>query len=502
MFDAGIHGDEIGGPENLILFARDLCTKYASDTTVSRLIDSREIFIYCMVNPDGRAAMTRENGNSVDCNRNEGYMWALGGGSAPFSEPETKAMRAAVLSNQFVLQISYHSGTEEILYPWCYTGAATPDQAFHKVLTGLYASSSGYGASLRNMQSFADYPTNGETIDFNYGTMGTAGLTFEISYNKQPPADSIAFYYHQNYPAMLKMIEYSGYGIEGTVVDLTDGKPVAAVLYCGSSFPFYANPQLGDFHKFVKAGTYSLTAQANGYIAKTVSVIVQDGKSTITPIQLRRDLQSNKCYGYKVVTVDKAEASTENVLGAPDAKTCVISGNLGMIIDLQNAITDTTGKEITVRVSGTDSTYTCFAAQTPDGPWKSLGSGAQTDSFDLAQGGLQSAQYLKIQSPHCGLDAIEGSWNYHFTTAISNTPGAEAVFRPTLIVNMSHARVDITVRGAPCFFLSIVDVQGRRRFAARVTGNGCSWRPWAKGVYILEASIEGRPICRDKIVVK
>jgi len=45
MFDGGIHGDEIGGPENLIRFARDLCLSYGVDPSITNLIDTREIWL-------------------------------------------------------------------------------------------------------------------------------------------------------------------------------------------------------------------------------------------------------------------------------------------------------------------------------------------------------------------------------------------------------------------------------------------------------------------------
>ena len=74
MFDGGIHGDEIGGPENLIRFARDLCLQYRTDPTVTNLINTREIWLYLMVNPDGRYNMSRYNANGVDLNRDWPYM--------------------------------------------------------------------------------------------------------------------------------------------------------------------------------------------------------------------------------------------------------------------------------------------------------------------------------------------------------------------------------------------------------------------------------------------
>ena len=499
-FDGGIHGDEVGGPENLILLARDLCTKYGNDPIITNLVDSREIFIYCMVNPDGRAALTRENADAVDCNRNVGYMWASGGGSAPFSEPETKAMRTAVLSNQFVIQISYHSGTEEILYPWCYTGDTTPDKAHHVLLTNLYASTSGYGASLRNLQSYADYPTNGETIDFNYGTMGAAGLTFEISSDKQPT--DISGYYEKNYPAMIKMIEYAGYGIEGTVVDSIDNKPISAKLSCGSSFPFYTDPALGDYHKFVKAGTYSLTITANGYVPKTIAITAQDGKSTVASVKLQRDAQSKKCYAYKVVCVDDSTTATFSALGPADNKPSVLRGRFGMVVDMQFPIADSVGKEIVVRIFGTTSTYTCSAGQSPDGPWKVLGTSTLTDSFDLAQGALKTAQYIKIQGSNCGLDAIEGAWSYNSQAGIFQRP-SPSVFRSGLTITPCNDGLLLRMKevwGSPSIF--IVDVRGKTCFASKIGNSGCIWRPRAKGFYILGIIRGNKKIVCDRYLVR
>lgn len=51
MFDGGIHSDEIGGSENYIRFARMLCVEYGNDPTITGLVDTREIWIYPMVNP-------------------------------------------------------------------------------------------------------------------------------------------------------------------------------------------------------------------------------------------------------------------------------------------------------------------------------------------------------------------------------------------------------------------------------------------------------------------
>ena len=130
MFDGGIHGDEIGAAENCIRFAKMLCLEYGNDPTITDLIDTREIWIYLMVNPDGRENMSRYNANGVDLNRDWGYMWdAWGNSTGAYSQVESKALRACMSENQFVVHTTYHSGTEYVSYPWSYRSSWAPDKA-------------------------------------------------------------------------------------------------------------------------------------------------------------------------------------------------------------------------------------------------------------------------------------------------------------------------------------------------------------------------------------
>jgi hypothetical protein len=189
MFDGGIHGDEIGCSENIIRFARDLCLQYGTDPTVTNLINTREIWLYLMVNPDGRHYDSRYNVNGVDLNRDWAYMWdGWGGSTGPCSQVESKALRECMYNNQFVVHTTYHSGTEYISCPWSYR----PDQPLdwdHIIqLAGYYSSVSGY-ANLQYGQGYSGmYGINGSTKDGNYGMMGSISWSMEISYSKHPPS--------------------------------------------------------------------------------------------------------------------------------------------------------------------------------------------------------------------------------------------------------------------------------------------------------------------------
>jgi parallel beta-helix repeat protein len=125
----------------------------------------------------------------VDINRNYGYQWnaTVESGSpypwaedyrgpAPFSEPETRAIRNLALSNDFKYAISFHSGAESIGYPWGYTYDPTPDDAFFREiganLSALVGAPYGPNSNL--------YTLSGSWDDWMYANRSTFALTCEV----------------------------------------------------------------------------------------------------------------------------------------------------------------------------------------------------------------------------------------------------------------------------------------------------------------------------------
>ncbi|MEA2095698.1 MAG: M14 family zinc carboxypeptidase [Candidatus Cloacimonadota bacterium] len=423
MFDGGIHGDEVGAAENCIRFARDLCRDYGTDPYITELIDSREIWIYYMVNPDGRVADNRYNANGVDLNRDSGYMWdGWGNSTGAFSQIESKALRDCHYNRQFVVHTTYHSGTEYISCPWSYRADQCPDFDHILQLAGEYSSSSGYANMEYGQGCTGMYPINGSTKDTNYGMMGAISWSMEISYNKHPSTSQIQYYYQINVPAMLSMIEYSGYGLEGVVTDANTGDAITAAVFIDDYFPCYTDPAVGDYHKYVLPGTYDITIVANGYETQTITnVTVTANNSSVTNFQLTpQDGQ----FAYKICssripdnnTAD--EGDTPGVIGAPDSRNYSIGKDGWVVVDMQYPIPDGPGNDIMIYEGDTSAEgYTCFASENIDGPWHSLGTGNGTTEFDLANGNLIDAQFVKIvddgdgvqTAPNAGfdLDAVE-----------------------------------------------------------------------------------------------
>ncbi len=99
-----IHGDETAGVPVVTALAR------------GPVPSGFRLLLVGAVNPDGRAAGTRQNAHGVDLNRNFPFGWRPGGapgdtyypGPRPFSEPETRAFAALVRRERPTLTIWFH----------------------------------------------------------------------------------------------------------------------------------------------------------------------------------------------------------------------------------------------------------------------------------------------------------------------------------------------------------------------------------------------------------
>lgn len=411
LFEAGIHGDEIGGTENLIRFARDLCKGYGSNTQYTNLLNTREVFLYLMVNPDGRHYMSRYNNNSVDINRDGGYMWnGEGNSTGPYSQSETKSQRDYVFDNQFVVFSDYHSGTEFVSYPWSYRPDATPDDAHIDQLAGVYASSSGY-INIPYSQGYSGmYPINGSTKDVNYGSLGSVSWSIEISMEKQPPSSQIYSYYLKNKPAMLALVERCGYGVSGTITDSLTGMPVPALIFVNNYYPCYNDPVLGDYHKYVLAGTYSIKVVANGYKTKTINnIVVGNNATAITDIQLSPqtgDYGYRVCISYIPNNNFSDEGKTFAALGPPDNSYYSLGRNGYIIIDMQKNIINGNGADFKVFEGDPNPEgYSVYASSSMDGPWTLVGNGVGSQEFDLPVS-ISSSRYIKIKDDGDGSSTV------------------------------------------------------------------------------------------------
>jgi murein tripeptide amidase MpaA len=162
LFIGGLHARELVNPDLLVTFALKLCRAYTTNTgltfgnltydasTIRVIVDTLDLFVFPLVNPDGRVHAQKDkslggdpnwrknrrvndNSNSigVDINRNFEFLWYFGfhasdnpssevyKGLFSFSEPETRNVKHMLdVFPNISAMIDVHSYGQNILYPW------------------------------------------------------------------------------------------------------------------------------------------------------------------------------------------------------------------------------------------------------------------------------------------------------------------------------------------------------------------------------------------------
>jgi hypothetical protein len=209
LFVALHHAREHLTVEMALAIIRLFTEGYGIDPALTNLVEQREIWILPNANPDGgeydvetgyyrywrkNRRLNSDDSYGVDLNRNYGYRWGGEGsspfpstdtyrGPAPFSEPETQAIRDFVIAHpNITAAISFHTYGELILYPYGYTFEEQPadmqpdDYRAFAALAGRMAATNDYTPQ----QASALYLTAGDTVDWLYGERGIFAFTFEM----------------------------------------------------------------------------------------------------------------------------------------------------------------------------------------------------------------------------------------------------------------------------------------------------------------------------------
>mgnify|MGYP006275735445 CR=1 FL=1 len=201
---AGVHAREIANPELLMTWATQLLEGYGRDPEATALLNTREIDLIPMVNPDGHAVverayasqpggdlMKRKNtsgpgGRGTDLNRNFEFHWGGAGastnpgndtyrGASAASEPEVQAVQAWVKQRKGTMFTDWHSYSKLNMYPWGDTKDKAPDFEGFKNVAEKMSTFNHYSP----IQSVSLYPTTGTSDDTAYGAYGVPAWAVE-----------------------------------------------------------------------------------------------------------------------------------------------------------------------------------------------------------------------------------------------------------------------------------------------------------------------------------
>jgi hypothetical protein len=431
------HGNECLTVPTVLDLIEWLLDGYGDDSVATDLVDGAEIVFVPLLNPDGyaRPIADRENANGVDLNRNYGFGWRdPHGGTDPFTEPETRALRTLVEGSSFTVGLSYHTIADFLSGPWNYHPHNLPaDEDLFAAMGQAYAGDSGYIVT-PGYDSWAG-PTSGDQNDWLLGTRGTLDWTIELRSDTEPETDL-----HR--AGFVAFARFAFTGVTGTVADADTGWPLEArIEFAPEGVPFFTDAELGDFHRPLLPGTYELTVFSQGYEPSTISdVEVLEGEATDLELVLEPAAPGTAAAAFAVnemtipfrIPSDTAAYENEtrawHALGRSDGRFYSISDDGSITVDMGETtpVLDVEGADLEV-VSGTgsDDPVEVLVADTQDGPFVAVATGVGDLEIDLAGSGFDAVRYVRVASVGggSGIDFVGPEPGYDLDAVVNLSVG-------------------------------------------------------------------------------
>ena len=304
LYTSTIHGDETTG-WMLMLRLIDYILENPTEPECANVLENIDLYIGPNTNPDGTYhggnntvnGATRSNANGVDMNRN--YADPHGGAHPDGNayQQETQWFMQFAEDNAFVMGANYHGGAEVMNYPWDNTYTLHADDAWYQLISHEYADlchavNAGYMTDYNNgvTNGAAWYMIGGGRQDYMNGYAQCREMTIECSNTKCPSGSQMPTFWNINKNSLFAFMNQCIYGVHGTVTDQNSRQPLEATITITGHDDEYSvvssHLPAGDYHRPLKAGTYTLTFTANGYYPLQETVTVTDGEAIELNVQL------------------------------------------------------------------------------------------------------------------------------------------------------------------------------------------------------------------------
>jgi len=225
-------------------------------------------------------------------------------GTAPWSEPEIRAVRDLALENDYVFSIAWHSSrsgslSEKVYNSWRWDGdKKTPDNTTIKGIGDQVAELILKENSTDTYQSLYGQTRNGKAHDWFYRATGCFQYLIECgTSNLQPDSALIEDTIDRLMPAMLFLMDRTiGYNtdasqITGIVTDGSTGMPLEDAtiiideLHSGVQKPRKSD-EFGRYRRILEPGTYSVRYEKSGYFPLNFSVTANPSSPTTQNVTL------------------------------------------------------------------------------------------------------------------------------------------------------------------------------------------------------------------------
>ncbi len=304
-----MHGDETSGWYFLIRLVDDLLTNYGTDPQVTNLVNNVEIYISPNTNPDGTfaesndgtsiARATRRNAHNVDLNRNFPFVTNTASHTAEYpDEPEITMMTAYADAHNFVMSANCHGGDECMNYPWDEDGWThdlhpNPDDNWweyiswmfvdtvHAINANRFTGPSDVNGSNGVTKGSEWYSIDGGRQDYMNYYKHIKETTVEFTSDKKLGSENLVAYWGYYRKSILNYTEQVLYGFRGIVTDGCTNQPLEGVKvfinnHDADGTEVYTAAPVGDYHRPIYAGTYSVTFSKEGYDSQTFEITTQN----------------------------------------------------------------------------------------------------------------------------------------------------------------------------------------------------------------------------------
>ncbi len=380
LYTALIHAREPESMEQMIFFMFYLLENYGTDPEVTYLVNNRELYFVPIINPDGyeynhtmspsggymwRKNKKDNNGNGsfqeasdgVDLNRNYGPMnyWNASNsgsstspgsetyrGTAPFSEPETQAIRDFIATKNLRCALNYHTYGNYLIYPYAALDHETPDSSIFREYAMDMTSFNGYtyGIALQTV----GYSVRGSSDDYFYDgdVVGNGGKIIAMT----PEVGSSGFWPSQSeiIPLAVENLRPNLYyaWAAGEFVNLIN--PSFSQQYfnpgdqCEISIPSLRNKGLSD----ASGVTLSLTSD-------NPEIIINNGSISIGNIPSRTSVNNSQTFSFTVGNNIAADIRVKMLVTVSTNGTPMLVDTLSFITGTpQFVFSDTTNNPLTL----------------------------------------------------------------------------------------------------------------------------------------------------------
>jgi carboxypeptidase T len=323
LFDGVHHAEEVMGLEVIMWMLDELTASYGVDDTMTQWVDDLEIWFIPILNPEGHNIVTAEidtiwrknkfdnndNGvfdlldDGVDLNYNYDFNWDQGGSDNPQneyyrgpsagSENETQMLCNLCLETKPLFSLNYHSPRSSdgdlVYYPWYWPlqGFSPDHYTIYPIATTLAART--LTEADEPFIAQYGYADAGKCRNWQYGVVGTIGLTMEIlSQLCQPSGDRVDGICERVANGSYYLLERAeGPGLTGHVTDAGSRAPLVAEVKILENTSDALSPRTTDatygrYWRPLAPATYTVEVSAFGYDTQTFTDVVVDSTGWTT----------------------------------------------------------------------------------------------------------------------------------------------------------------------------------------------------------------------------